>query len=175
MAENAKAGIKKYIMYPRFVQMLIDDKFKDFEKRNDDILGLRHMTAETISRLIKGPYPGAKGKICKIKTPAYIAPENDAWRHQNSDSDNEDVKMSEMVEKKTRWWFLRDGKRKRTPKTSPAVPIPKEPVPKIVIKGTVRGGVIRQLVFLELLNISNNVSNAGFCRAFCRATAKIGR
>ncbi|MFS7929143.1 hypothetical protein Hanom_Chr04g00329031 [Helianthus anomalus] len=42
--------------------------------------------------------------------------------------------MSEMVEKKTRWWFVRDGKRKRTPKTSPVVSIPKEPVPKIVVK-----------------------------------------
>ncbi|KAJ0716477.1 hypothetical protein HanPI659440_Chr13g0513181 [Helianthus annuus] len=135
MVENAKVGNKKYIMYPLFVQMMIDDQFKDLEKINDDILGLRHMTAETISRLIKGPNPGAKGMICRIKTPAYIAPKNDVWRHQNSDSNNEDEKMSEMIEKKTRWWFVRDGKRKRTPKTSPAVPIPKEPVPMIVIKG----------------------------------------
>ncbi|KAJ0575166.1 hypothetical protein HanIR_Chr05g0209711 [Helianthus annuus] len=34
--------------------------------------------------------------------------------------------MNEMVEKKTRWWFVRDGKRKRTPKSSPAVVIPKD-------------------------------------------------
>ncbi|KAJ0795692.1 hypothetical protein HanPI659440_Chr04g0153411 [Helianthus annuus] len=99
MAENARAGNKQYIMYPRFVQMMINDQFKDLEKRNDDILGLRHMTADTISRLIKGPNPGAKGKICKIKTPAYVAPENDAWRHQDSDSENENKKMSDMIEK----------------------------------------------------------------------------
>ncbi|MFS8023784.1 hypothetical protein Hanom_Chr16g01455611 [Helianthus anomalus] len=110
--------------------MLIDDKFKDVEKRNDDILGLRNMSTETISRLIKGPNPGAKRMICRINNPAYIAPENDAWRHQDSDSDNEETKMSEMIEKKTRWWFVRDGKRKRTPKTSPAVSIL-----KIVVKG----------------------------------------
>ncbi|MFS7906012.1 hypothetical protein Hanom_Chr01g00054391 [Helianthus anomalus] len=55
MTENAKAGNKKYITYPRFVQMLLDDQFKDLEKSDDDILGLRHMTAETISRLTKGP------------------------------------------------------------------------------------------------------------------------
>ncbi|MFS7968298.1 hypothetical protein Hanom_Chr09g00795801 [Helianthus anomalus] len=125
MVENAKAEIKKYIMYPRFVQMLIDDKFEDLEKRNDDILGLRHMTVETITRLIKGPNPGAKRMICKINNPAYVAPENDKWRHGNSDSDKEDEKMSLMVEKKTRWWFVRDGKRKRTPKTPPVVSIPK--------------------------------------------------
>ncbi|MFS7963402.1 hypothetical protein Hanom_Chr08g00737631 [Helianthus anomalus] len=52
--------------------------------------------------------------------------------------------MSLMVEKKTRWWFVRDGKRKRTPKTSPVVSIP-----KIVVKGIVKGGVIRQLEFLN--------------------------
>ncbi|MFS7967744.1 hypothetical protein Hanom_Chr09g00789391 [Helianthus anomalus] len=152
MAENARAGNKQYIMYPRFVQMMIDDQVKDLEKSNDDILGLRHMSVDTISRLIKGPNPGAKRKICKIKTLAYVAPENDAWRHQDNDSDNENEKRSDMVEKKTRWWFVRDGKRKRTPKTSPAVPIPKELVPKIVIKGTVRGGVIRKLPQQRLID-----------------------
>ena len=101
------------------------------------------MTPETITRLCKGPEPRVKGMICRISKPAYVAPENDRWRHENSSSDDEDERMSEMVEKKTRWWFVRDGKRKRTPKTSPAVYIPKEPVPKIVVKGIVKGGVIR--------------------------------
>ncbi|XP_022040136.1 glutamic acid-rich protein-like [Helianthus annuus] len=64
--------------------------------------------------------------ICRIKDKAYVAPENDKWRHDDSNSDNEDSKMNEMVEKKTRWWHVRDGKRKRTPRSSPAVVIPKE-------------------------------------------------
>ncbi|MFS7996302.1 hypothetical protein Hanom_Chr12g01128361 [Helianthus anomalus] len=71
--------------------------------------------------------------ICKISKPAYVAPENDRWIHENSDSDNEDEKMSQMIEKKTRWWFVRDG-RKKTPKTSPVVPM--EPAPKNIVKGT---------------------------------------
>ncbi|KAF5781032.1 hypothetical protein HanXRQr2_Chr11g0478731 [Helianthus annuus] len=74
--------------------------------------------------------------ICRINNPTYVAPENDAWRHENSGSENENEKMSELVEKKIRWWFVKDEKRKRTPKTSPVVPIPTEPAPKIVIKGT---------------------------------------
>ncbi|KAM0006092.1 hypothetical protein Hdeb2414_s0186g00826911 [Helianthus debilis subsp. tardiflorus] len=37
MTENAKAGSKKYIMYPRFIQMMIDDQFKDLEKNDDDV------------------------------------------------------------------------------------------------------------------------------------------
>ncbi|KAF5779190.1 hypothetical protein HanXRQr2_Chr12g0556441 [Helianthus annuus] len=144
LKENIRAGSGKYIMYPRFIMMMIDDQFKDVQKDNGDILNLRNMTSETITRLTKGTEERAKGMICRISKPAYVAPENDRWRHENSDSDNEDERMSEMVEKKTRWWFVRDGKRKRTPKTSPAVPIPKELVPKIVVKGIVKGGVIRQ-------------------------------
>ncbi|KAJ0513679.1 hypothetical protein HanHA300_Chr10g0360531 [Helianthus annuus] len=145
MLENIRAGSNKYIMYPRFIQMMIDDQFKDIPKDNGDILGLRNMTSETIARLTKGTEERAKRMICRINNPAYIALENDRWRHENSSSDDEDEKMSQLVEKKTRWWFVRDGKRKRkrTPKTSPAVSIPKEPVLKIVVKGIVKGGVIR--------------------------------
>ncbi|MFS8018496.1 hypothetical protein Hanom_Chr15g01392711 [Helianthus anomalus] len=135
LVENLGAGSTKYIMYPRFIMMIIDDLVKDIQKDDDDVLGLRNMTADTISRLAKGPKPRVRRMICRINNPAYVAPENDAWRHENSNSKNEDHKMNEMVEKKTRWWFVKDGKRKRTLKTSPVVPIPKEPTPKIVVKG----------------------------------------
>ncbi|KAJ0695655.1 hypothetical protein HanLR1_Chr10g0347941 [Helianthus annuus] len=138
LKENIKAGSGKYIMHPRFIMMIIDDQFKDIPKDFNDVLGLRNMTPETITRLTKGPETNAKGMICRISKPAYVAPENDKWRHENRDE-----KMSGIVEKKTRWWFVKDGKRKRTPKTSPVVPIPKEPAPKIVVKGIVKVGVIR--------------------------------
>ncbi|KAM0056181.1 hypothetical protein Hdeb2414_s0006g00215131 [Helianthus debilis subsp. tardiflorus] len=131
-------------MYLRFIMMMIDDLVKDIQKSDDDVLGLMNMTAETISRLAKGPEPRVKRMICKINNPAYVAPENDAWRHDNGNSEDEDEKMNEMVEKKTRWWFVKDGKRKRTPKTSLVVPIPKEPTPIIIVKGIMKGGVIRR-------------------------------
>ncbi|KAM0064463.1 hypothetical protein Hdeb2414_s0003g00103231 [Helianthus debilis subsp. tardiflorus] len=115
--------------------MMIDDLVKDIPKDDDDLLGLRNMTADTISRLAKGLEPRVKRMIWKIDNPAYIAPENDAWRYDNSNSENEDDKMNDMVEKKLRYWFVKDEKRKRTPKTSPDVPNPKEPTPKIVVKG----------------------------------------
>ncbi|MFS7921668.1 hypothetical protein Hanom_Chr03g00239681 [Helianthus anomalus] len=88
-------------------------------------MDLRNMSTDTIARTTKEDDARTKGMIFKINKPAYVAPENVKWRHENSDSDNEDEKMSLMVEKKTRWWFIRDGKRKRTPKTSLAVSIPK--------------------------------------------------
>ncbi|KAM0038460.1 hypothetical protein Hdeb2414_s0013g00415071 [Helianthus debilis subsp. tardiflorus] len=118
-----------------YIMNIIICLFKDIPKENGDILGLRNMTSETITRLAKGTDERVKRMICKINNPAYIAPENDRWRHENSSSDNEDERMNQMVEKKTRWWFVRDRKRKRTSKTSPAVPIQKEQAPKIVVKG----------------------------------------
>ncbi|KAJ0513621.1 hypothetical protein HanRHA438_Chr10g0449481 [Helianthus annuus] len=145
MVDNVGSGSGKYIMYPRFIQMMIDDQFKDLPKDPDDILYLRNMTADTLSRLSKypkkdDPEPRARRMICKIDNPAYVAPENDAWRHDNSNSENEDDKMREMVEKKLRYWFVKDGKRKRTPKTSPVVSILKVVPPKIVVKDIVERG-----------------------------------
>ncbi|MFS8034084.1 hypothetical protein Hanom_Chr17g01577051 [Helianthus anomalus] len=129
-------------MYPSFIMMLINDQFKDLPKNRCDIMNIRNITTETIARITKENDAKTKQMICKIKDPKYVSPENDKWRHENSDSDNEDAKMSEMVEKKTRWWCVRDGKRKRTPKSSPAVSIPKD-----VEKGIVKGGFLRQLGF----------------------------
>ncbi|MFS7904714.1 hypothetical protein Hanom_Chr01g00039301 [Helianthus anomalus] len=85
-----------------------------------------NITTKTIARITKDYDARTKQMICKISNPAYVAPENDKWRHQSSDSDSEEAKMSEMAEKRTRWWCVRDGKRKRTPKTSPAISIPKD-------------------------------------------------
>ncbi|KAM0046519.1 hypothetical protein Hdeb2414_s0009g00317321 [Helianthus debilis subsp. tardiflorus] len=149
MVENVGAGSGKYIMYPRFIQMLLDELVKDIPKDADDVLGLRNMTADTLSRLAKNPKkddpePRARRMICKIDNPAYVAPENDAWTHDNSNSENEDDKMREMVEKKLRYWFVKDGKRKRTPKTSPAVPILKVP-PKIVVKHIFERGSLKRI------------------------------
>ncbi|KAF5796330.1 hypothetical protein HanRHA438_Chr08g0362371 [Helianthus annuus] len=120
LVENVGAGSTKYIMYPRFIQMMIDDQFKDIQKDGDDGLGLQNMTADTIRRLAKGPEPRVKRMICKINNPAYVAPENDAWRHHNSDSENENEKMNEMIKKKTRWWFVKDG-REREHRRRPSV------------------------------------------------------
>ncbi|MFS7936322.1 hypothetical protein Hanom_Chr05g00414181 [Helianthus anomalus] len=126
MKENCQAKGDRYIMYPRFIMMMINDKFKDLPKNRSDIVDVRNITTETIARVTKEDDERMKQMIFKIKNPAYVTPENDKWRHEKSDSDSEEAKMSEMVEKRTRWWCVRDGKRKRTPKTSPTVSIPKD-------------------------------------------------
>ncbi|MFS7929923.1 hypothetical protein Hanom_Chr04g00338111 [Helianthus anomalus] len=139
MVDNIKGY--KYIMYPRFIQMLIDDQVKDLPKDPADELDLHHMKSETFSRLnqYKGlkkdePEPRVKRMICKIENPNYVAPENDVWRHNNSNSEDETDSLSGMHEKKLRCWFVKDGKRKRTPKASPTVTAPKLTTLKIVVK-----------------------------------------
>ncbi|MFS8022453.1 hypothetical protein Hanom_Chr16g01439601 [Helianthus anomalus] len=96
MKENIKAGKDRYIMYPCFIMMMINDQFKDLPKRNDDIMELRNMTTETITRVTKGDDERTKRMICRINNPAYVAPENDKWRHEESNSDNEDERMSDQ-------------------------------------------------------------------------------
>ncbi|KAM0067147.1 hypothetical protein Hdeb2414_s0002g00057491 [Helianthus debilis subsp. tardiflorus] len=78
LIDNVGAGSGKYIMYPRFIQMMINDQVKDISKDADDILGLQNMTTDTISRLSKGPEQRTRKMICKIDNPTYVAPENDA-------------------------------------------------------------------------------------------------
>ncbi|KAJ0668558.1 hypothetical protein HanPI659440_Chr17g0690771 [Helianthus annuus] len=126
MKENCLAEGDKYIMYPRFIMMLLNDKIKDLPKIRSDVMEVRNITHETILRVTKEADKKTKQLIGRIKDKTYVAPDNEKWRHDNSDSDNEDTKMSEMSEKKTRWWCVRDGKRKRTPKSSPAVVILKD-------------------------------------------------
>ncbi|MFS8003858.1 hypothetical protein Hanom_Chr13g01218821 [Helianthus anomalus] len=139
MVDNIRG--EKYIMYPRFIQMLIDDQVEDLPRNPGDVLGQRNMTAETLGRLTQYKLkkdetePRAKRMICKINNKNYVAPENDAWRHENSNSEDETDSLRDMHEKKLRYWFMKDGKRKRTPKASPTVTAPKAPTPKIVVKG----------------------------------------
>ncbi|KAJ0662842.1 hypothetical protein HanRHA438_Chr13g0587031 [Helianthus annuus] len=65
--------------------------------------------------------------ICKIENRNYVAPENDAWRHENNNSEDEADRLRDKHEKKLRYWFVKDGKRKRTPK-----PAKKKPTPTLV-------------------------------------------
>ncbi|KAJ0605164.1 hypothetical protein HanHA300_Chr02g0059941 [Helianthus annuus] len=125
MKENCEAGKDKYIMYPRFIMMILNDKVKDLPKDSSDVMELSEVNKVAILRVTKDKDAKTKDLICALKDKAYVALEDDKWRHEDSNSDNEDDKMSELVEKKTRWWCVRDGKRKRTPKSTPVV-VPKE-------------------------------------------------
>ncbi|KAF5818454.1 hypothetical protein HanRHA438_Chr02g0066701 [Helianthus annuus] len=144
MVDNISS--ETYIMYPRFIQMMINDQVTDLPKDPADVMKLRNMKVDTFSRLDQYKLkkdetePRAKRMICKIANPGYVAPENDAWRHENNNSEDETDSLRDMHEKKLRYWFVKDGKRKRTLKASPTVTAPKVPTPKIVVKGIVERG-----------------------------------
>ncbi|MFS8003140.1 hypothetical protein Hanom_Chr13g01210421 [Helianthus anomalus] len=44
---------EKYIMYPRFIQMLLDDQVSNLPKDPTDEMKLHHMNSETLNRLNK--------------------------------------------------------------------------------------------------------------------------
>ncbi|MFS7962809.1 hypothetical protein Hanom_Chr08g00730851 [Helianthus anomalus] len=120
MIDNIKG--EKYVLYPRFVQMLLDDQIQNLSKADSDELKLEHMDTETLKRLDvyrgvkKGDEPKFREKFAAIN---YKAPKDDKWRHDNSDSDDETKKMEAIVFKKTRWWVKKEEKsRKRTPKVT---------------------------------------------------------
>ncbi|MFS7966349.1 hypothetical protein Hanom_Chr09g00772731 [Helianthus anomalus] len=50
MKENCFAEGDKYITYPRFVMMLLNDKIKDLPKIRSDVMEVRNITHETILR-----------------------------------------------------------------------------------------------------------------------------
>ncbi|KAJ0623711.1 hypothetical protein HanIR_Chr01g0035231 [Helianthus annuus] len=110
MIDNIRG--EKYIMYPRFIQMMIDDQVTDLPKDPADEMNLRHMKSETLSRLSQYKLkkdetePRAKHMICKIANPRYVAPENDAWRHENSNSEDETDRLNGMHQKNLRYWFV---------------------------------------------------------------------
>ncbi|MFS7945831.1 hypothetical protein Hanom_Chr06g00528751 [Helianthus anomalus] len=136
MVNNVKG--EKYIMYLRFVQMLLDDQVPNLPKDPADELKLNHMSSETLNRLNKYKgliviqEPRVKGMIGKVKKLNNVEPENDHWRHAESNSEDESGCLSSMVEKRLRFWYEKDGKRKRTPKISPKVI-----APKVIIKGKI--------------------------------------
>ncbi|KAJ0726520.1 hypothetical protein HanPI659440_Chr12g0471271 [Helianthus annuus] len=43
---------EKYIMYPMFIQMMIDDQVTDLPKDPADVMNFRNMTSDTLKRLI---------------------------------------------------------------------------------------------------------------------------
>ncbi|KAJ0744299.1 hypothetical protein HanPI659440_Chr10g0386031 [Helianthus annuus] len=134
---------------------MIDDQVTDLPKDPADVMNLQNMKVETLSRL--GQYmmkkdetePRAKHMICKIANPGYVAPKNDVCRHENSNSEDETNSLRDMHEKKLRYWFLKDDKRKRTPKASPNVTAPKGSTPKIVVKGPSKQSPPRLVVQAE--------------------------
>ncbi|KAJ0778172.1 hypothetical protein HanLR1_Chr02g0068771 [Helianthus annuus] len=53
MKENCEAGIDKYIMYPRFIMMILNDKIKDLPKDINDVMEMSEVNKTTMLRITK--------------------------------------------------------------------------------------------------------------------------
>ncbi|KAD0254409.1 hypothetical protein E3N88_44555 [Mikania micrantha] len=96
MKENVVLkGDKKFIMYPRFLQQIIDAQIPDLPKINADIIRLEHMNDITLNRVLsyrgKERKPTTRSLFGHLSRPDYRAPAGRRWRHDDSDSDIEDI------------------------------------------------------------------------------------
>jgi len=101
LKENvAAAGNKKFLMFPRFLQMIFNVQLPDLPKEPSDILRQAHMTDDTLSRLLayrqRAVPPPNKRLIGHLINPSYQPPKNrKKWRNDGSDSDVEHILVPE--------------------------------------------------------------------------------
>ncbi|KAF5763744.1 hypothetical protein HanXRQr2_Chr15g0683931 [Helianthus annuus] len=96
----------KFWMYPRFLQMIMNVQHPNLPKADNDILKIDTMIEHSL-KIFRGI---AVNRYKESKPPRklfgaldktdYIAPENDKWRHNDSQSDDEEPKLKKMMEDK---------------------------------------------------------------------------
>ncbi|KAF5759881.1 hypothetical protein HanPI659440_Chr16g0636951 [Helianthus annuus] len=96
----------KFWMYPRFLQMIVNVQHPNLLKADDDILKIDTMIEHSL-KIFRGitvkRYKESKPLrrlICALNKTDYVAPKNDKWRHNDSQSDDEEPKLKKMMEDK---------------------------------------------------------------------------
>ncbi|KAJ0854026.1 hypothetical protein HanRHA438_Chr14g0657961 [Helianthus annuus] len=92
----------KFWLYPRFLQMMIDDQIPDLPKAEADVLPVNPMNERTLlifksMSAYKESDPIRK-MIGHLDIPNYEAPQNNKWRRDASDSDNEEPKLIALAD-----------------------------------------------------------------------------
>ncbi|KAF5802520.1 hypothetical protein HanXRQr2_Chr06g0260431 [Helianthus annuus] len=87
----------KFWLYPRFLQMMIDDQIPDLPKAEADVLPVNPMNERTLlifksMSAYKESDPIRK-LIGHLDVPNYEAPQNNKWRRAASDSDDEEPRL----------------------------------------------------------------------------------
>ncbi|KAD4586699.1 hypothetical protein E3N88_24300 [Mikania micrantha] len=96
MSDNITKAKDRFYMYPRFVQMLIDERLPEgmLPREASDLLKLKHMTDSSLGQFRVYQRSGdailEKEMIGHCARANYIAPEDNAWRHADSGSDVEE-------------------------------------------------------------------------------------
>ncbi|MFS7992579.1 hypothetical protein Hanom_Chr12g01083971 [Helianthus anomalus] len=92
----------KFWLYPRFLQMIIDDQIPDLPKAEADMLPVNPMNERTLlifksMSAYKESDPVRK-LIGHLNVPDYEAPQNHRWRREGSVSDNEEPKLIALAD-----------------------------------------------------------------------------
>ncbi|KAF5804219.1 hypothetical protein HanXRQr2_Chr05g0194591 [Helianthus annuus] len=96
----------KFWMYPRFLQMIMNVQHPNLPKADDDILKIEPMILQSL-RIIKSlatkrykESDPPRKLIGALGKPDYVAPANDKWRHDDSQSDNEEPELKKRMAEK---------------------------------------------------------------------------
>ncbi|KAJ0695304.1 hypothetical protein HanLR1_Chr10g0344071 [Helianthus annuus] len=103
---GARTSGNKFWMYPRFIQMIMNVQHPDFSKENNDILKVDIMPEQALpifkgfsSKKYQESDPPRKmfGALAKKD---YVAPADDKWRHNDSQSDDEEPSLKKKMHDK---------------------------------------------------------------------------
>ncbi|KAJ0730748.1 hypothetical protein HanOQP8_Chr07g0243821 [Helianthus annuus] len=96
----------KFWMYPRFLQMIMNVQHPGLPKADNDILKIETMIENSLkifkalaAKRYKETDPPTK-LIGALRKPDYVAPADDKWRHDDSQSDNEKLKLKKRMTEK---------------------------------------------------------------------------
>ncbi|KAJ0716360.1 hypothetical protein HanPI659440_Chr13g0511771 [Helianthus annuus] len=99
------SGIK-FWMYPRFLQMIMNVQHPNLPKADNDILKIDAMHEQSLlifkgfsaKRYVESDPP--RKMFGALDNTEYVAPANDKWRHDDSQSDDEEPTLKKMMEDK---------------------------------------------------------------------------
>ncbi|KAF5819564.1 hypothetical protein HanXRQr2_Chr02g0079041 [Helianthus annuus] len=96
----------KYWMYPRFLQMIMNVQHPNLPKAENDMLKIEAMNFNSL-RLIRNiankryKESDPPRKLFRaLHTTAYVAPAENKWRHEDSQSDDEEPELKRMMSEK---------------------------------------------------------------------------
>ncbi|KAM0031769.1 hypothetical protein Hdeb2414_s0017g00512821 [Helianthus debilis subsp. tardiflorus] len=112
----------RWLMYTRFVQMLLDDLLPNLEINKSDLLSLEYINnlsldiVNTYKNQVEEDIPKFEKLIGFLGNKDYVAPPKDRWKKDGSNSYSEDKQMEGFKEKRSKWFVKESAKPKKATK-----------------------------------------------------------
>ncbi|KAJ0429991.1 hypothetical protein HanRHA438_Chr17g0825461 [Helianthus annuus] len=105
---GSRSSGNKFWMYPRFMQMILNVQHPNHPKVDNDILKIDAMHEQSLlifkgfsaRRYVESDPP--RKMFRALDNTEYVAPANDKWHHDDSQSEDEEPKLKKMMEDKFR-------------------------------------------------------------------------